>query len=55
MNETIVCERCDDTGVVRVRGHHADCIPIRCAEGCPVVRTTRCPVCEKRELGEDLS
>lgn len=48
------CPVCDGARVTAVRVCKPECA-LRHAPGCPVLRLVPCPMCEKRELGEDLN
>ena len=48
------CDRCADRGFVKRHKCAARCSLIRHATECPITVLTRCPSCEKAELGDDL-
>lgn len=54
MTDEEVCQVCQGTRMVERRTCAPTC-RLRHAEECPVVRKVACPMCEKRELGEDLN
>lgn len=49
------CELCKGERVREIRVCVSGCRPWRHEEACPVTRKVPCPMCEKRELGEDLN
>lgn len=48
------CSMCKGERVVERRTCAPSC-RLRHAPECPIVRKVACPMCEKRELGEDLN
>lgn len=53
MPDDEICARCGDTGLVELRRCTPSC-RLRHAPECPVTIKTKCPACEKAELGDDL-